>query len=154
MTREGIGIHMAQMSVSRAGNTVLIVEDDQDHFTLIENSISSGDPDAEICTVHCADGQIAKEYLEQHAPQSQPRLVLLDLKLPRLNGHELLAWVKSHPDLQNIPVVILTTSVSEDDINRAYACHANSVLTKTLNFAEFRTMLTDAMRYWMRWNRG
>src|SRR4029078_9474046 len=86
------------------------------------------------------DGVEAMDYLR--APDSdRPDLVLLDLNLPRKNGREVLAEVKSDPDLRSIPVVVLTTSAAEEDILRSYDLHANAYVTKPVDFSRFMDVI-------------
>src|SRR5690606_24500907 len=82
----------------------------------------------------------------------RPDVILLDLKLPKVNGHEVLAAIKDDPDLCSIPVVVLTTSSAETDRLKAYRHHANSYLVKPINFSRFRQMVSDLSLYWGVWN--
>jgi CheY-like chemotaxis protein len=131
----------------------MLIEDDMNHYELISRSMKKLEGGRLIRTIHLADGESAQRYLA--SPMSElPRLILLDLKIPKIDGHELLAWMKSHEELSRIPVVILTTSLSDADLTHSISLHANSVLTKSMSFAEFSEMLTDTVNYWMRWNRA
>lgn len=134
-------------------DTVMLIEDDMNHYELISRSMRKLGAGKEINTIHLADGESAQRYLASPITEL-PRLILLDLKIPKIDGHELLAWMKSHEELSRIPVVILTTSLSEVDLTESISLHANSVLTKSMSFAEFSEMLTDTVNYWMRWNRA
>jgi CheY-like chemotaxis protein len=79
--------------------------------------------------------------------------MLLDLRLPRVNGVEVLKQVKEDSKLQALPVVILTTSDAELDMAKAYEYHANSYLTKPVDFCDFSRMLKDLGFYWLAWNK-
>jgi CheY-like chemotaxis protein len=81
-------------------------------------------------------------------------LVLLDLRLPMRDGHEVLKDIKNSDELRTIPVVILTTSKNEHDLMKAYLNHANSYLVKPLGFDKFRQMTEDLETYWLKWNIG
>ena len=83
-----------------------------------------------------------------------PTLLLLDLKMPRRNGFEVLEWVRSQPGLRRMLVIVLTTSERIEDINRAYQLGANSFLSKPLDFGEFRLMLNSLHQYWTTFNRA
>jgi len=86
------------------------------------------------------DGVDAMAYLRkegQFADSPRPDLVLLDLNLPRMDGREVLAAMKSDPELRRIPVVVLTTSEAEEDVLRSYSLHANAYVTKPVDFHRF-----------------
>lgn len=131
----------------------LLVEDDQAHaelimLTLQDNGVLNG-------VNHVRDGAEALAFLRregEHANAPRPDVVLLDLMLPKLNGHEVLAEIKSDENLMSIPVVILTTSENEIDRAQAYQGHANSYLSKPVNFERFQNMVKDLNLYWTVWN--
>ena len=90
------------------------------------------------------DGEEGLDYLYQRgAHQSAPRpdLILLDLNLPKYDGHQLLEQIKSDPELCHIPVVVLTTSAADEDILRSYRLHANAYVTKPVGFGEFMKVI-------------
>ncbi|MFA7403565.1 MAG: response regulator, partial [Pelobacteraceae bacterium] len=82
----------------------------------------------------------------------RPGLVLLDLRLPKVDGLQVLKTIKGDPDLSKIPVVILTTSAAESDVARAYDCHANSYLVKPVDFTQFVELMEVLGYYWLVWN--
>jgi len=87
-----------------------------------------------------SDGQEGLDYLYQrgsHKGATRPDLILLDLNLPRMDGREVLAEIKSDPALRSIPVVVLTTSKAEEDILRSYDLHANAYVTKPVDLDQF-----------------
>jgi len=91
-----------------------------------------------------SDGQEGLDYLYQrgsHKGATRPDLILLDLNLPKYNGHQLLEKIKSDPDLCLIPVVVLTTSAAEEDILRSYRLHANAYVTKPVGFEQFMNVI-------------
>ena len=118
--------------------SVLLVEDDPGDVVLIREAFEHN-------KVHNAlevlsDGVEALEYLRgegRYAGVSRPDLILLDLNLPRKDGHEVLAEIKADDDLRMIPVVVLTTSEAEEDIVRSYDLHANAYVTKPVDFDRF-----------------
>lgn len=131
----------------------LLVEDDDDHAQLVVRSLESNRITNRID--HVKDGAEALDYLfrrGKYVGQARPDVILLDLKLPKVDGHEVLREVKSDPQLKVIPVVILTTSGAEIDRSKAYEEHANSYLVKPLDFAQFRKMAEDLKLYWGMWN--
>lgn len=135
---------------------VLLIEDNLDHAELVIRTLE----DHRIANKirHFTDGQSALDYLlrrgEYAAPESSPRphVVLLDLRLPRVDGLEVLRTIKEDDELKSIPVVVLTTSEAEKDVARAYNNHANSYLVKPLGYEEFRKLMEDLGFYWLGWN--
>jgi CheY-like chemotaxis protein len=81
-----------------------------------------------------------------------PNLILLDLRLPKVDGLEVLRVIKSDPKLTTIPVVILTTSAAETDMVKAYEHHANSFLVKPVDFTQFSKLMDILGYYWVAWN--
>jgi two-component system response regulator len=135
--------------------TVLLVEDDETHAMLIKRCFERMD----VNNVHwLCDGEEAIDYLmhrgmyENKEDSPRPDLILLDLRLPKLDGHEVLKEIKSSDDLKTIPVVILTTSKNEYDVMKAYRHYANSYLIKPLGFDKFQKMTEDLGIYWLKWN--
>ncbi len=106
------------------------------------------------------DGKQAIEYLTRQngfsAPQSspRPRLVLLDLRLPKIDGIEVLKKIKQDSEIADIPVVIFTTSDANNDIRTAYDNHANSYLVKPVGFRKFNDILNQVAEYWLNINEG
>jgi two-component system, response regulator len=110
-------------------------------------------------TVHVArDGVEAIEYLFGTEPgndqkvQDRPKLILLDLKLPRLSGHEVLAQIKKDPRTSAIPVVVLTSSSEEKDVMKTYQTGANSYIVKPVDFEQFTEAVRDIGKYWLEIN--
>ena len=91
-----------------------------------------------------SDGQEGLDYLYQrgsHKGATRPDLILLDLNLPKYDGHQLLERIKFDSDLCHIPVVVLTTSAAEEDILRSYRLHANAYVTKPVGFEQFMNVI-------------
>jgi CheY-like chemotaxis protein len=137
---------------------ILLVEDDADHSELVRRAIEELGPDVRL--VALADGEVALDYLfrrgEWAASERSPRpdLVLLDLRLPRLDGFSVLREIKSAPALRHLPVVILTSSSSDRDVEQAYAEHANSYLVKPHDYERLVTLLGRTRDYWLVRNRA
>jgi CheY-like chemotaxis protein len=132
----------------------LLVEDDEDHARLV--MVALADNRVANTVHHVTDGAQALAYLRGDAPfQDEPRpdVVLLDLKLPKIDGQEVLRQIKEDEALRVIPVVILTSSDAETDRARAYFSHANSFLTKPIDFGKFHQMIHDLQCYWTVWNK-
>jgi CheY-like chemotaxis protein len=136
---------------------VLLVEDDPDHEELVRRAFV--DRGAGIDLKVARHGEEALDYLFRRGDyrdasrSPRPRLILLDLRLPRKDGLEVLAEIKSSPDLRAIPAVVLTTSESEIDVSRALAQHANSYLVKPVDFARFEELIADVEAYWLNLSR-
>jgi CheY-like chemotaxis protein len=137
---------------------ILLVEDNPDHAMLVERSIAESDGAARVTVV--GDGEEALDYLQRKgswsdpATSPRPHLVLLDLRLPRLDGFHVLRAIKGTPELRSIPVVILTTSEASPDVSKAYDLHANSYLVKPVDFDRFVALMRDVESYWLGCNRG
>jgi CheY-like chemotaxis protein len=99
------------------------------------------------------DGVEAMDYLLGRGKyadreRARPGLIILDLNLPRMSGREVLYELKNDPELRNIPVVVLTTSKSEEDVARAYCLHANCYITKPVDFAKFIEVVRSINEFW------
>lgn len=135
---------------------VLFVEDDQDHAELVRGCFEEHHRGNEL--IHLPDGEAAMDYLQHRgrfadANQSpRPHLVLLDLRLPKIDGLEVLKQIKSDAALKSIPVVILTTSDADKDMRQAYRQNVNSYLVKPICYEKFCAMIRDLDSYWMMWN--
>jgi CheY-like chemotaxis protein len=117
---------------------VLLVEDDPGDVLMTREAFEQHKV-ANILHV-VSDGVEATKFLrreEGYADAPRPGLILLDLNLPRKDGREVLADIKSDPDLCDIPVVVLTTSAADEDILRSYKLHANAYVTKPVDFNRF-----------------
>lgn len=132
---------------------LLLVEDNAAHAKLAAMAIANAPTPASVDRV--PDGEQALAYLAGRAPfedRLRPDLILLDLRAPKVNGIELLKVVKSDAGLRSIPVVVLSSAVSPADAQNAYHHHANSFLTKPLDYEEYQRMMSDLLRYWATWN--
>jgi len=133
--------------------TILLAEDDQNDVMLIKRAFSKSHVINPIACVE--NGEEAVAYLSgegEYADRERyplPFMMLLDLKLPRLSGHEVLKWLREQPGLKRLPVVVLTSSREPSDINRAYEIGANSYLVKPVVFEEFSTLLKQLQVYWL-----
>ena len=122
------------MSAAARPITVLLVEDDPGDVLLVREAFDAHKLNNRLLVA--ADGVEAMELLRS-ADADRPDLVLLDLNLPRKDGREVLAEIKSDKALRSIPVVVLTTSDAEEDILRSYDLHANAYVTKPVDFDRF-----------------
>jgi len=117
---------------------ILLVEDDPGDVAMTKEALSEHKLLINLTVV--SNGEEAVMFLRRQPPYAEaprPALVILDLNLPRLSGQEVLAIVKSDPNLLAIPVVVLTTSTSEQDVLRSYELHANAYVAKPVGFDSF-----------------
>jgi CheY-like chemotaxis protein len=135
---------------------ILLVEDNPDHTELIMQSFRDHRVANKIN--HVSDGESALDYLFRRGdyadPKKSPRphVILLDLRLPKVDGLEVLIEIKGTNGLSRIPVVVLTSSEIEKDMNLAYNNHANSYLVKPVDFDKFTRLMDDLGFYWLGWN--
>ena len=129
---------------------MLLVEDSAAEARLAFEALQETDFPVRL---HIAsDGVQAMDFLKRQAPYQdapRPRLVLLDLNLPRKDGREVLRDIKADENLRRIPVVVLTTSKEESDISRAYELHANCYIQKPLELDGFIDIVRSIHRYWL-----
>lgn len=135
---------------------ILLVEDDPNDAELVRRALKRAGATASI--MHVQDGAEALDYLHGRGAyagrsgHAQPKLVLLDLKLPKLTGLEVLREVRAHPELKRQVVVMLTSSREERDLHEAYQCGVNSYVVKAVNFEELMDSLSRLAHYWLRVN--
>ncbi len=123
---------------------LLIIEDNEgDIFLMTEVIQEMGLNDIVIKK----DGKSALDFL-QHT-DDRPNLIFLDINLPKINGFEVLEFIRSAEDLQNIPVVIFSTSSSNEDIVKAYNRNASCFLTKKENFDDFQEVMIKSINFWL-----
>jgi two-component system response regulator len=132
---------------------ILLVEDNPDDEALTLRALSRNNISNEV--VVARDGEEAVDWLfrtgpfQSRDPRQQPALVLLDLKLPKLDGLEVLRRIREHPDTRLVPVVILTSSRQEQDRLRGYLNGANSYIRKPIDFAHFVEAVRQLGLYWL-----
>jgi two-component system response regulator len=134
---------------------VLLVEDNEDDVKLALHALQSNGVDEAIHVV--GDGVEALDFLfgEQaggQGPANLPRLVLLDLKLPRLNGLEVLKKIKADPRTREVPVVMLTASGEEKDLVESYHLGVNGYIVKPVDFEQFQKAMGSVARFWLHVN--
>ena len=135
---------------------ILVVEDDPSHAEIIRRNFEASRLANRLLAVE--DGQAALDYLNREGKYNDadkfpmPNLILLDLRLPLVDGLEVLKIIKSDRKLTTIPVVILTTSADEADMVKAYEHHANSFLVKPVDFTQFSKLMETFGYYWVAWN--
>ena len=139
------------MSMSYAVRPIelLLVEDSPTDLLMTREALEHAK--VLLNTYSVEDGAEVLKFLRRegkHASVPRPDLILLDLNLPKKDGREVLAEIKSDPELKTIPVVILTTSKAEEDILMAYRSHANCFITKPVGFANFTEVIRAIERFW------
>lgn len=130
---------------------ILLVEDNEGDIRLMREVLGEINPTAHLHVV--ANGLEAMLYLGYqgiYLDAPRPYVILLDLNLPKMHGREVLARVKANPHLQTIPVIVLTSSESEDDVVRCYQLMANSYLKKPTDLSEFYAMVKSLNDFWLK----
>jgi len=136
---------------------IMVVEDNPNDAMLTIRSLKQHNLANNL--VHVTDGQAAIDYLfakgaySERNPLNLPKVVLLDLKLPKLNGLEVLSLIRGDPRTQILPVVILTSSQEESDLIESYKLGANSYIVKPVEFENFSKAIVDVGLYWLLLNK-
>jgi len=132
--------------------TILIADDDEDDRLLARDALKEIESGSDVRFVE--DGEKLLDYLHRRGRYSdpscspRPRLILLDLNMPRKDGCEALKEIKADPRLQQIPIVVFTTSKAEEDIARSYELGVSSFVTKPVIFSSLVETMRSLMRYW------
>jgi chemotaxis family two-component system response regulator Rcp1 len=129
---------------------ILLVEDNPGDVRLTQEALKDAKVRNELSVV--SDGVEALKFLRREEPYgdaTRPDVILLDLNLPKMDGREVLAEIKSDERLRRIPVVILTTSKAEQDILRTYNLHANCYITKPVDLDQFITVVRSIEDFWL-----
>jgi CheY-like chemotaxis protein len=133
---------------------ILMADDDEGDRLLVRDAWESSGLDNDLRFVR--DGQELMDYLLRQgvycSPSRSPRpdLILLDLNMPRKNGHEVLREMKANPNLEQIPVVMFTSSTADEDVARTYSLGGNSYITKPLTYTDLMRVIEGLGRYWLR----
>jgi CheY-like chemotaxis protein len=139
--------------MTNAAHAILLVEDNPADVEITRRALRASGGPAELIVVR--DGQEAVDYLLRQGPHAgdsawrSPDVILLDLNLPRLTGREVLLRIRANPALQNVPVIVLTTSSRPEDVREMYAAGANTYIEKPQDFARFVDVLQTIQRYWL-----
>lgn len=136
---------------------ILLIEDNDDHAELVARSFEHNRIANKLDRVN--DGEKALNYLfrkeeyETKKGHKLPNLILLDLRLPKIDGLKVLQEIKNNPETKKIPVVVLTSSDSPKDIEKTYSHNVNSYLVKPLDYKQFTKLMNDLGNYWLIWNK-
>ncbi len=128
---------------------VLLVEDNPGDVELVERAVRNSDFHLNMTVA--MDGEEAMDVLRQqgdHADSPRPDLVLLDLNLPKKDGRQVLSDIRSDPALQNLLVVVLTSSPTQEDLLKAYDLHSNGYVSKPVDSKAFDSVVKDVLNYW------
>jgi len=134
-------------------STILIADDDPNDQFFIQRELAKLGTCITVKFVN--DGEEAVGYLEKAAGLSDranypvPTVIFVDLKMPRLNGFELLAWLKAHPQLKQIPTVVVSSSDTQSDIDQSYSLGANAYLVKPANVEDFRKLFRTTGEFFL-----
>ncbi len=141
------------MTTTNQEISILIVDDNPDHIRIISWALEHN-PNR-VRTILVRDGQTAIDYLttgralnEEDLPKVRPELIFLDLNLPRVDGREVLRFIKSKPEFRQIPVIVFSSSERDEDITTAYELGANTYISKSAVFEEFSQAMEVINRYW------
>ncbi|MGB3691404.1 MAG: response regulator [Spirulinaceae cyanobacterium] len=136
--------------------TILLVEDDSNDIMLIKRAFHKAQINARLETI--TDGDQAVAYLSHQPPYDNrdryplPVLILLDLKLPRRSGLEVLAWLRQQPEIKRTLVIVLSSSKESPDIDKAYDLGINSYLVKPVTFEDLVELMNQVHKYWFNFN--
>jgi two-component system response regulator len=137
----------------KQAHAILLVEDNPADVKITQRALRESGAPVELIVVR--DGQEAVDYLLRQGAHAHaadwrsPDLILLDLNLPGMTGHQVLERVRSEPCLRAVPVVVLTTSRRQEDIQKMYASGANTYIEKPQDFSRFVQALQTIHRYWL-----
>lgn len=142
-----------EMENDKLENTscVLVADDDADDLFMLKEAFSSLKFDKEICNVE--NGEELLEFLHKKGKYKDiklpvPKLILLDLNMPKVDGRECLKVIKADPELSKIPVIIFSTSNNPEDISHSYSLGANSYIIKPYSYNELVDIITMINKYW------
>ncbi len=134
---------------------IILVEDNESDAEVARRAIKRSSPTRTLVVI--GDGLSAAEMLlgtEGQPPCPRPRLIMIDINLPGLDGVELLTRIRIHPDLRSVAVVIVSSSAEERDIRRAYDRGCNSYVTKPVDIRELQSLYASVVNYWTQTNIG
>jgi CheY-like chemotaxis protein len=133
----------------------LVAEDDPNDTLLLTRAFAKAGLAIPLDFV--CDGQEAVDYLgraqaKEHSRETIPQLLLLDLKMPRMDGFDVLKWLRAQPGLQRLPVIVFSSSGQQEDIDSAYGLGANSYLVKPQTLERLQDLVRTIHQYWTEWN--
>jgi len=141
---------MSKERIRSRDDPILLVEDNPDDVLVTQRAWKVGKFQNELLVVE--DGEKALKFLNkegEYKEASRPILVLLDLKMPRVDGFEVLRQAKQDPNLKSIPIVVLTTSERDNDVDRAFKLGCNAYLVKPVQFPAFIKTMLEVKEFWL-----
>jgi CheY-like chemotaxis protein len=136
------------MSPKQSEAAIFLIEDNPGDIKLITSQLNILMPGCSITIAH--DGEQALEMLFNAPGRTLPDLIMMDLNLPKMTGHEVLAEIKKDARLRSVPVVIFSSSASPKDILTAYENHGNCYIVKPFDYHEFNDAIRQAYEFWFR----
>jgi CheY-like chemotaxis protein len=132
---------------------IAVIDDNSDDHLLIRRAFGKAGYDNPILPLVSGDEAVlyfkGEGIYGDRSKFPLPQLVLLDLKMPGMNGHDFLCWLREQSAFKDLPVIVLTTSPYEPDVNRAYGSGANSFVTKPTDYQDFATAIKDIASFWL-----
>jgi CheY-like chemotaxis protein len=125
---------------------ILVVDDDKEDSHMIQYSMKEAQVDNPVRFIY--DGLELVEYLKICTDAARPGIILLDLNMPKISGHDLLVKLKEHPGWKRIPVIVFSTSNFKDDVERAYTAGAAGYMVKPIKYERFVAMIRMLRDYW------
>jgi CheY-like chemotaxis protein len=129
---------------------ILLVEDNEDDIMITKRALEKGQVRNKLYVTH--DGEEAISFLKKlgrYEKAPRPGFILLDLKMPKIDGFEVLKEIKKNPDLKSIPVVVLTTSGRDQDVEKSYTLGCNNYIMKPVDFERFIEIVNKIEEYWL-----
>lgn len=157
-----ISVHLSHVNTTAANNSkslrILLIEDNIADIELTLRAFQKLNANIDVVVLQDGDEALnflfAKEKYKNREISELPRIILLDLKLPKLNGHEVLKEIRLHEATALIPVIILSTSTEDKDVNLSYELGSNSYIHKPIAYDEFCTIVEEIGNYWLNTNTG
>ncbi len=149
-TRPEVRVPVALEASGGPAADILLVENNEGDIFLAQEALKDSALEIRLHVVR--DGVDARAFLRRegpHAAAPRPKMILLDLNMPRLSGREVLQQIKQDPELMTIPVVVLSTSSTAEDVRLSYELHANCYITKPPELSAYLDMVKDIERFWL-----
>ncbi len=137
------------MALGEGRRWFLLVEDNEDEERLASRAFKRAVPDGDIRVAH--DGEEAQAILAE-VMSRPPAFVVLDIRLPKINGLEVLQWMREHREFNSVPAIVMVGSAGHLDLDEIYRMGANSLLRKELEYEDYMQKMVPAFKYWWELN--